>query len=296
MDLQGELIKETVSKDAFGEMISQSGTTPNEWRYEGEQYDAGSGLYDLRARWMDPGVGRFTSRDTFSETITDPISLHPYLYTEDDPVNRTDPSGHNSLSDFHGLYLGIIKNIYHTLGESIPQLLNQLNSDGRLFAELLTNELSPSNLATKKSYSLSDLTEAMNAMVACVYNREKYPAQFEALGPTVYDIIHADNHGIEQFAGFGGVTSGGVKEKFNTLILGAEQGENLSFVEQILRISSLNQYGYQAFPDPFLSQGGTYGWRSRFSPGGNFKPLSRLAGNTFYTLTKRYLKSLNGYT
>jgi RHS repeat-associated protein len=294
MDLLGKMVGETVSKDAFGELISQSGTTPNEWRYEGEQYDQESGLYDLRARWMDPTVGRFVSRDTYSGTLTDPISLHPYLYTEDDPINRTDPSGQDSLNDFHGLYLGIIKNIYHTLGESIPQLLNQLNSDGRLFAELLIHELSPS------PYSLSDLTEVMNAMVACVYNREKYPAIFEATGPSVSDIIHADNHGIEQFAGFGGVTSGGVKTKFNTLILGAEQGKNLSYVEQILRISSLNQYGYQAFPDPFLSQGGTYGWKTagpkHLPPGVNFKLLRTLAGNNFYTLKKSFLGSLNGYT
>ncbi len=117
MKLPGELVKETVSKDAFGELISQSGTTTNEWRYEGEQYDAGSGLYDLRARWMDPGVGRFTSRDTFSGTLTDPISLHPYLYTKDDPVDRTDPSGQDSLSQYHGLILGVLEGLFRPAKE-----------------------------------------------------------------------------------------------------------------------------------------------------------------------------------
>jgi RHS repeat-associated protein len=288
MELQCKLVKETVSKDAFGEMISQSGTTPNEWRYEGEQYDAGSGLYDLRARWMAPGVGRFTSRDTFSGTLTDPISLHPYLYTENDPINKTDPSGYDSLSQDHGNFLTIIKRIYANEALGVFQLLNQLNSDGRLFALLLTHELSPYNLANKKPYSLSDLNEAMKAMVACVYNREKYPLQFEATGSSVSDIIHADNHGITQFRGFGGITSPGVYRKFHEVISDVEHGHYISYVDQILTISFFSQNGYQVFPDPFLSQGGTYGWKAlgSLSPGRNFKLLKTLVGTTFYTLKK----------
>ena len=136
MDLQGELIKETVSKDAFGEMIRQSGTTPNEWRYEGEQYDQGSGLYDLRARWMDPGVGRFTSRDTFSGTQTDPISLHPYLYTEDDPVNRTDPTGHNTLLKGQGMFLNIEENVWNGIyGHRIPVRNLHVSPLGKAFTQ-----------------------------------------------------------------------------------------------------------------------------------------------------------------
>jgi len=39
------------------------------------------------ARYYDPQVGRFISRDTV-------LSEHPYLYCEHEPVMRVDPSGH----------------------------------------------------------------------------------------------------------------------------------------------------------------------------------------------------------
>ena len=47
--------------DAFGAMRSQSGTTANDWRFTGQQqdYNANRGLYDLRARFYDPSLGRF---------------------------------------------------------------------------------------------------------------------------------------------------------------------------------------------------------------------------------------------
>lgn len=41
-----------------------------------------------------PDVGRFWTMDTFEGTQEDPLSLHTYLYCHDNPVNGTDPSGH----------------------------------------------------------------------------------------------------------------------------------------------------------------------------------------------------------
>ena len=58
--------------------------------------DPNSGLYYHRARWMDPRVGRFASRDPFDGLILEPQTLHRYLYANADPVNRTDPSGYIS--------------------------------------------------------------------------------------------------------------------------------------------------------------------------------------------------------
>jgi RHS repeat-associated protein len=129
-------------------MINHSGTTPNEWRYEGEQYDQGSGLYDLRARWMDPGVGRFTSRDTFSGTQTDPISLHPYLYTADDPINRVDPMGHFTLDNSHGEFLSIDLSIFKTLSQRI--------SSAYLFLSDLGEKFIKSNEGRRLKHATSD--------------------------------------------------------------------------------------------------------------------------------------------
>ena len=63
--------------------------------YTGEQQDADTGLYYLRARYYQPNVGRFTSRDPFDGLHADPITLHKYLYAGANPVMHIDPSGRN---------------------------------------------------------------------------------------------------------------------------------------------------------------------------------------------------------
>ncbi|HIC88786.1 MAG TPA: hypothetical protein EYP04_05230, partial [Anaerolineae bacterium] len=55
-------------------------------------------LQYLRARYYDLGTGRFTRFDPFFGNLTDPLSLHKYLYVQVDPINGSDPSGRMSLS------------------------------------------------------------------------------------------------------------------------------------------------------------------------------------------------------
>jgi RHS repeat-associated protein len=69
-----------------------SGDTVNPFRYTGQQLD-GDGRYYLRARFYDPGNGRFLSHDPLMGSASDPISMHRYLYAGADAVNGIDPSG-----------------------------------------------------------------------------------------------------------------------------------------------------------------------------------------------------------
>ena len=62
--------------------------------YTGGVYDESSGLYYLNARYYNPEMGRFISRDTYEGKNEEPSSLHLYLYCANDPVNYVDPSGH----------------------------------------------------------------------------------------------------------------------------------------------------------------------------------------------------------
>jgi RHS repeat-associated protein len=92
--------------DAFGNSFTVSGTTPNEFMYRGEQYDSDLGLYYLRARYYNPLTGRFMSRDPEDGKLTDPKSLHKYLYANGDPVNRIDPLGREGYEEEGLTYLG----------------------------------------------------------------------------------------------------------------------------------------------------------------------------------------------
>ena len=60
--------------DAFGNLISSTGSTANSYRYCGEQFDSTTGLYYLRARYMDTSTGRFISQDSYAGSTADPIS------------------------------------------------------------------------------------------------------------------------------------------------------------------------------------------------------------------------------
>jgi RHS repeat-associated protein len=86
--------------DAFGNLIAQTGSTPNAYLYRGERYDSDLGLYYLRARWYNPVTGRFMSRDPYEGSIYDPASLHRYNYARANPVNYIDPSGRSNLTEY----------------------------------------------------------------------------------------------------------------------------------------------------------------------------------------------------
>jgi RHS repeat-associated protein len=90
-------VTDTYDYDAFGNLISRTGTTSNDYLYSGEQFDANLGFYYLRARYLNPSSGRFWTMDSFAGSGYDPISLHKYLYANADPVNRLDPNGQFSL-------------------------------------------------------------------------------------------------------------------------------------------------------------------------------------------------------
>jgi RHS repeat-associated protein len=73
--------------DAWGNP-SQGTTTPG-YAFTGREWDSETGLYDYRARYYDPKVGRFISEDPL-----DPgAGGNRYPYANDNPTNLVDPSG-----------------------------------------------------------------------------------------------------------------------------------------------------------------------------------------------------------
>ena len=86
--------------DAFGNLISSYGSTKNDFLFAGEQFDPVTGLYYLRARYMNPSVGRFITMDSYEGSIDDPVSLHKYLYANANPVSNSDPSGYKNVMEF----------------------------------------------------------------------------------------------------------------------------------------------------------------------------------------------------
>ena len=83
----------TYRTDAFGNLTASTGTVANRLLFTAREYEADLGLYYYRARYYDPGLGRFLSADPDSTTLTDPIEGNRYAYVGNAPVGFRDPLG-----------------------------------------------------------------------------------------------------------------------------------------------------------------------------------------------------------
>ena len=101
LDESGNVTK-TYEYDSFGNEVKPEKKDENPYRYCGEYYDKETEEVYLRARYYEPGVGRFITRDTYTGESDEPLSLHLYTYCANDGVNYVDCDG-NARSTPHPL-------------------------------------------------------------------------------------------------------------------------------------------------------------------------------------------------
>ncbi|MEX0271448.1 RHS repeat-associated core domain-containing protein [Leptolyngbyaceae cyanobacterium UHCC 1019] len=122
--------------DAFGKNIGETGAVDNKYLFAGEQFDSNLGDYYLRQRYYDTDSGRFTRRDTYEGRQAEPLTLHKYSYTHNNPINGVDPSGLLALTEFvaRDVIFGIlaaIKVASITTGSYNPERLGGFGEDAR---------------------------------------------------------------------------------------------------------------------------------------------------------------------
>lgn len=78
---------------AFGDVINQSGSLSQPYRYLSRAQDSSTGLDDFEARAYSPGYGRFLGRDPVPGALAKPQALNPYAYALDNPLSYRDPHG-----------------------------------------------------------------------------------------------------------------------------------------------------------------------------------------------------------
>ena len=77
-------------------LVSNNFSTYNPIRYRGYYYDRETRLYYLNARYYDPAWRRFISPDDTAYLDPDtPSGLNLYAYCNNDPINFSDPNGHD---------------------------------------------------------------------------------------------------------------------------------------------------------------------------------------------------------
>jgi RHS repeat-associated protein len=86
-DAGGE-VAGTFSFGPYGALEGSTGSATTPLGFAGQYTDQQTGLQYLRARFYDPATAQFLTRDPIT-----PLTRSPYGYTQDNPINRVDPSG-----------------------------------------------------------------------------------------------------------------------------------------------------------------------------------------------------------
>ncbi|MFE3875765.1 LamG-like jellyroll fold domain-containing protein [Kitasatospora sp. NPDC059146] len=105
IDPSGKNVAGSTSYDPFGKPTASTGTT-NSLGYQSGWTDPASGDVNMAARWYRPGSGTFASRDSWQLGTSPSIQGNRFTYGNGDPIDSTDPSGHETTScdwGFHWL-------------------------------------------------------------------------------------------------------------------------------------------------------------------------------------------------
>ena len=146
LDESGNVTK-TYEYDSFGNEVKPEKKDENPYRYCGEYYDKETEEVYLRARYYEPSVGRFITRDTYTGESDEPLSLHLYTYCENDGVNMVDPSGHWGRKDGKYVHQEITKDAYENVKQSIK--LQILHTD---YEKILEGSIVPDYYKKKTIY------------------------------------------------------------------------------------------------------------------------------------------------
>ena len=161
-------ITDTYDYDAFGTLISSTGSTPNNYLFAGEQFDPALGIYYNRARYYDQRQGRFWTMDTYEGYDDEPVSLHKYLYVYNNPVDNIDRCGKCVPST--GNYGDIVqREIFKDFisqkptgvltNTAISTILGQTVSGGRLLPDLI-DPVTLSNLGFGEIWEIKSIYSA----------------------------------------------------------------------------------------------------------------------------------------
>ena len=114
--------------DAYGKPLQYNPTDDTGFTWNQELTEPETGLTYLRHRFHHPELRRFITRDTVHVD-------NRYAYTDGDPVNYVDPTGHNAVAKSMGLFMllagvaGLIMAV-PTLGASLPAATEAIAAGG----------------------------------------------------------------------------------------------------------------------------------------------------------------------
>jgi RHS repeat-associated protein len=95
--------------DAYGNLLTESGSSESPFGFTGYQKDDDAGLYYANARYYDSETARFLREDPSAGEQNQPMSLHRYLYAYVNPNKYYDPDG-RTAAQFEELMTTAVEN------------------------------------------------------------------------------------------------------------------------------------------------------------------------------------------
>lgn len=87
--------EEEIAPDSSNELIKPNDSTfeANPYRFASGYFDAETGMLKFGTRFYAPGLGRWTQVDPAAGNPAQPLSMNPYVYVSQNPVNTVDLTG-----------------------------------------------------------------------------------------------------------------------------------------------------------------------------------------------------------
>ena len=159
--LGGALSKKAVTTKSYTPFGEQIGEAVSGFGYNGEYYNAATGMVYLRARFYEPAMNRFSQKDIIRGSITAPNSLNRYTYVQNDPVNFIDPSGQSLKSAWNM----VKSSVTNTVKNIVSNPVQAVKSAAKAVVNAVTHPIKTATYAAKS---------AGNA-VRTIYNEVRTP-------------------------------------------------------------------------------------------------------------------------
>lgn len=119
IDSTGAIV-DTIAYDSFGNLLNETNPSRGDrFRFTGREFDSTTGLYYNRARYYDPRTGEFISEDPL---VFGGGDANLQRYAGNDPINATDPTGTQAISESGGLsaFVSVYADFALTYGADEP--------------------------------------------------------------------------------------------------------------------------------------------------------------------------------
>ncbi len=144
-----QTITDSYTYDVFGKLTGSTGSTENPFKYLGQfgVADDENGLLYIRARYYEPELGRFVSKDTYPVKERNTQGLSKYGYAMNNPIVMLDINGYcpqnvNYIDTSDSDHKPIFDQSEPEKYLAMDSLAGVLRNDGSIKVELINNSLS----------------------------------------------------------------------------------------------------------------------------------------------------------